>query len=120
MRREWEGICDKLGHLEAAISLVTAPFLGLLKCLKLSMSGCYYSPFSYFPTLIYPLKEKVCHTKVVGIRRTFPTIPHMTAFRTVLCWGPHPPMLVVFENLRRGLSRSLNFTYLPDIGDDPH
>jgi len=32
----------------------------------------------------YWVKKKVCHTKVVGIGRTFPTIPHMTAFRTVL------------------------------------
>jgi len=26
----------------------------------------------------------VCHTKVVGIEKTFLTIPHMTAFRTIL------------------------------------
>jgi len=28
--------------------------------------------------------KKVFHTKVVGIERSFPTIPHMTAFCTVL------------------------------------
>jgi len=30
------------------------------------------------------LKEKMFHTKNVGIERTSPTILHMTAFRTVL------------------------------------
>jgi len=44
----------------------------------------------------------VCHTIVVGIERTFPTIPHMMAFRTVLFWGHHPktpPKILVLRKI---------------------
>jgi len=45
----------------------------------------------------------VCHTKLVGIERTFPTIPHMTAFCTVLFWGHHStptlPTILVLQKI---------------------
>jgi len=43
----------------------------------------YIFNFNLYPGK-YWVKKKTCHTKVVGIKRTSPTIPHMTAFRTVL------------------------------------
>jgi len=38
------------------------------------------------------------HAKVVGIEKTFPTIPHMTAFRTVFLGG-HNPIPSPAENI---------------------